>query len=125
MAAFTAALRAVGVLAVGLALLGGCAAGDSAGRSAPAGDPSGIRARQAQSFVSSLGVNTHTYYTDSVYHRRFGTIERRLRELGVRHVRENLEPHRPDQYRRLRRLAAAGIKVQPIIGDPSNGLAGM
>jgi hypothetical protein len=125
MSALAAPLRPALLLAVALALLGGCAAGDSEGRTTPAGDPGGVQARQAQSFVSSLGVNTHTYYTDTVYHRRFGTIERRLVELGIRHVRENLELHRPDQYRMLRRLAAAGIKVQPIIGDPRNGLAGM
>jgi hypothetical protein len=125
MAAFPAALRAVAVLALALCLLAGCGAGDSSGRTTPAGDANGVRARAAQSFVESLGVNTHTYYTDTVYHRRFATVKRRLVELGVRHVRENLVPDRPDQYRMLNRLAAAGIDAQLIIGDPRNGLAGM
>jgi hypothetical protein len=91
----------------------------------PARAETGTSARAANAFTESIGVNTHTYYTDTVYHRRFGTIERRLRELGVHHIRENLVPHRPDQYRRLRRLAAAGIGSTLILGDPRNGLVGL
>lgn len=115
--------RALALLTLSLALLG-CGAGDSAGSTAP-GDPSGVRARQAQAFVRSTGINTHTYYTNTAYHLRFPTIKRRLVELGVHHVRENLVPNRPDQYRMLNQLAAAGIDSQLIIGDPRNGRRGM
>lgn len=120
-----ASLRAAAIVALALALLGGCGAGDSAGNATVAGDPSGVQARQAQTFVRSLGINTHTYYSDTVYHQRFVTIERRLRELGVGTIRENLVPHRPDQYRMLNRLAAAGIDAQLILGDPTYGRAGL
>jgi hypothetical protein len=118
-------LRALASLTLVLAVLGGCGAGGSGGSAAAAGDPTGVRARQARAFVDSLGINTHTYYSDTVYHQRFATVERRLRELGVSHIRENLVPHRPDQYRALNRLAAAGIDSQLILGDPGNGRAGL
>jgi hypothetical protein len=124
MLASLATVRALVLLTLGLALLGGCGADGSAGATAP-GDPSGVRAHQAQGFVRSTGINTHTYYTNTAYHRRFPTIKRRLLELGVHHVRENLVPDRPDQYRMLNQLAAAGIDAQLIIGDPRNGLGGM
>ena len=84
-----------------------------------------VPARPAQAFVNSLGINTHTYYQDTVYYQRFETIERRLHELGVRHIRENVVLHRPDQYRMLNRLADHGIDAQLIAGDPRNGLGGM
>ncbi len=127
MIAPTVSLRATAafVLALALALLGGCGAGGPDADTSAAGDAGGVAARPAQAFVGSLGINTHTYYSDTVYRQRFPTIERRLRELGLRHIRENLMPHRPDQYRMLNRLAAAGIESQLILGDPRNGRAGL
>ncbi len=47
----------------------------------------------------------------------------RLQELGVRHVRDELVPERPDVYARLDALAAAGIGSTLIVGSP-NGDAG-
>jgi hypothetical protein len=80
-----------------------------------------VPAQPADSFVDSIGVNTHTYYNDTKYHSEFGTVTQRLRELGVRHVRENLVTNRPDQYRMLNQLAAQGIKSTLILGDPRGG----
>lgn len=85
----------------------------------------GTQARSAASFLDSIGVNTHTYYSDTVYYSRFATIEQRLRELGVHHIRENLMPDRPDQYQRLNELAAMGVRSTLIMGDPDNGAAGL
>jgi hypothetical protein len=80
--------------------------------------------RPADSFVGSIGVNTHFYYSDTPYVGNFGLVKQRLSELGVRHVRENIAPDdRPDQYRRLRELAAMGIKGDLILGDPRNGIS--
>jgi hypothetical protein len=84
-----------------------------------------VQARSAASFVDSIGVNTHTYYSDTVYASEFGTIAQRLRELGVHHIRENLVPNRPDQYQALNELAAAGIKSTLILGAPEDGSAGL
>jgi hypothetical protein len=80
--------------------------------------------RPADSFVGSIGVNTHFYYSDTPYVQGFSLVKQRLSELGVRHVRENIAPDdRPDQYRRLRELAAMGIKGDLILGDPRNGIS--
>ena len=80
--------------------------------------------RPADSFVGSIGVNTHFYYSDTPYVQNFDLVKQRLSELGVRHVRENIAPdNRPDQYRRLRELAAVGIKGDLILGDPRNGIS--
>lgn len=81
-------------------------------------------ARPADSFVGSVGVNTHFYYSDTPYVEDFPLVKQRLAELGVRHIRENIAPDdRPDQYRRLRELAAAGVKADLILGDPRNGIS--
>jgi hypothetical protein len=84
-----------------------------------------VQARTAASFIDSIGVNTHLYYDDSVYYSEFGTIEQRLRELGIHHIRENLNTDRPDQYQRLNQLAAAGVKSTLILGEPKDGAAGL
>ncbi len=82
-------------------------------------------ARSADSFVDSIGVNTHTYYSDTVYYSRYETVKQRLAELGVRHIRENLVTDRPDQYERLNELAGLGIRSTLILGDPGDGTQGL
>ncbi len=83
-----------------------------------------VAARSADSFVGSIGVNTHFYYSDTPYVEQFGLVKQRLAELGVHHIRENIAPdERPDQYRRLRELSAIGIKADLILGDPRNGIS--
>jgi hypothetical protein len=75
-------------------------------------------ASSADSFVDSIGLNTHTTYTDTAYD-NFEEIKARLAELGVRHIRENLQLERPDQYERLNELMGMGIKSTLILGDPT------
>ncbi len=83
-----------------------------------------VPARSASSFVGSIGVNTHFYYTGTPYVDAFSVVKQRLAELGVRHIRENIAPNdRPDQYQRLRELSALGIKADLILGDPRNGIS--
>jgi hypothetical protein len=83
-----------------------------------------VPARSADSFVGSIGVNTHFYYSDTPYVEDFSAVKQRLAELGVRHIRENIAPdERPDQYQRLRELSALGIKSDLILGDPRNGIS--
>lgn len=77
-----------------------------------------VEARSADSFIESMGINTHTYYSDSVYYSRFSTIEQRLQELGIHHIRENLVTDRPDQVERLNQLAADGVRSTLILGSP-------
>ena len=82
-------------------------------------------AKPADAFVDSIGVNTHTYYTGTVYYQRFNEWKAKLAELGVRHIRENLVPNRSDQYQRLNELGAMGVKLTLILGDPTNGISGL
>lgn len=82
-------------------------------------------ARMSDSFVDSIGVNTHTSYDDTVYGTRFDAIKQRLAELGVRHIRDGLQPGRPDQYERLNALAGIGAKATLILGEPAIGGEGL
>ena len=91
--------------------------------SPPAG--ASVKARAADSFVDSIGVNLHTSYTDTPYATGFATVKQRLEELGIRHVRDGLEAGRPDQYQRLNALAAAGISSTLILGSPADGADGL
>jgi hypothetical protein len=83
-----------------------------------------VRAREADAFVDSVGVNVHTAFSDTPYVSEFATVKQRLEELGVRHVRDGLFPERPDQYQRLNELAGTGIGATPIVGSPADGLSG-
>lgn len=91
---------------------------------APAAGAS-VKARTADGFVDSIGVNLHTAYTDTPYASQFATVKQRLEELGIRHVRDGLEAGRPDQYQRLNELAGAGISSTLIVGSPADGSAGL
>jgi hypothetical protein len=78
---------------------------------------SAATARPADDFVDSVGVNTHLGYSDTVY-RYHDLVERKLRELGVRHIRDGVTPNKPGVYRAIRNLASAGIRSNLIVGDP-------
>jgi hypothetical protein len=55
----------------------------------PSGD-TGEQAAQADSFVNSIGVNVHLFYS-GVYRDNYATVvQPRLSELGVRHLRDHL-----------------------------------
>lgn len=105
-----------------LAVLVACACSPLAGRAAAA---TATGAKPADSFVESIGVNTHTAYDWTAYGIGFDLVKQRLSELGVRHIREVLEPERPDQYQRLNELAAMGIRSTLVLGDPANGSEGL
>lgn len=83
----------------------------------------GETTRSADSFVDSIGINTHTFFNDTAYYSGFELMKQKLSELGIRHVREDLVPDRPDQYERLNELASIGVKSTLILGDPDDGLA--
>ncbi len=78
-----------------------------------------VTAKPADSFVESIGVNVHFGYTDTPYVESFATVEQRLGELGVRHVRDQIGPAETAHYQRLHELAASGIKSTLILGDPT------
>jgi hypothetical protein len=78
-----------------------------------------VTAKSADSFVESIGVNVHLGYTDTPYVSSFSTVEQRLGELGVRHVRDGIAPGETAHYQRLHELAARGVRSTLILGSPS------
>lgn len=76
-----------------------------------------VPARSADSFVESVGVNVHLGYSDTVWG-QFSQIRQKLNELGVRYIRDGVSQGRPDVYSRFRTLAADGIKLDAVVGDP-------
>ncbi len=73
-------------------------------------------AQSARAFGDSVGVNVHLLFGGSSYD-RFDAIQARLRELGVRYVRDGLCATCESQVARLQALAAGGIRANLIAGD--------
>jgi hypothetical protein len=80
-------------------------------------------AQAADGFVDSIGINTHLFYTDTVYGQYTTLIKPLLGQIGVRHIRDGSPPNRQvDYYPRLQDLTSTyGIHVTTISGSPSNG----
>ena len=74
-----------------------------------------IPAHSARAFGDSVGVNIHLLHQDTSYG-RFDVVRARLRELGVRYVRDGLCATCPSQIERLRALADVGIRAHIIAG---------
>ena len=67
------------------------------------------QARPADAFVDSIGVNVHLGYTDTSYRNYTEVIKPRLREAGIRHIRDGCPPAWNAQHMtRLNDLAACG-----------------
>jgi hypothetical protein len=86
---------------------------------------SAAQSRSADSFVESIGVDTHTSYDYTPYGAQPSVIRQRLIELGVHHIREDLTLDDPAQYQTLNELGAAGIHSTLILGDPTDGSSGL
>ena len=85
-------------------------------------DPTvGEQALQADSFVDSIGVNTHLTYTDTPYWSAWPTIFNKLKSLGVRHIRDgyyNWASTSPF-YAEHQTLAASGIGTDYVFSIDS------
>jgi hypothetical protein len=79
-----------------------------------------VPAQSARSFGDSVGVNTHIGWEDTPAYANFDAVLARLRELGVRYVRDGICPTCVEWISRLRRLGAAGIKVNLVAGNLSD-----
>jgi hypothetical protein len=77
----------------------------------------GHETRSADDFVGSVGVNIHLGYPDTPY-ARHDAVRDKLRQLGVRYVRDTAVPGQPAVYRTMRALAKSGIRVNLLVGDP-------
>jgi len=108
-------------LAVGLATP---SPGAAAQATQPYPDTPLVGAHSARAFGDSVGVNVHLSWLDTSYG-DFNTLQARLRELGVRYVRDGLCATCEYQIDRLRGLAAAGIRAHIIVGDLARGTSMM
>jgi hypothetical protein len=107
-------------IAVACALVLTLPAGAAA--AAPYPDEPLVPAQPARSFGEAVGVNAHLYWDDTAYG-DFATVRSRLRELGVRYIRDGLCAGCLTGLDRLRRLAAIGIRANVIVGDLAGGTA--
>jgi hypothetical protein len=76
-------------------------------------------AKSSDSFVNSIGVNTHLHYTNTVYNRFHDIIKPRLLELGIKHIRDGAYTYtginsNSFYYQRIRDLASSGIRFNLI-----------
>lgn len=75
-----------------------------------AGLDRGSRPMDARAFVDTIGVNTHLFYVGTAYG-NFAMVKKRLAELGIRHIRDGLDPGRTRRFAaRVNRLGADGIR---------------
>jgi hypothetical protein len=106
-----AAAAAVVAAAVGVwAVRGGDEAPVDRGAPAPA------RELPAEGFADSVGVVVHMNYADTAYGRRAEVVQR-MRELGVRHVRDAMPADGSALADGLRELHAAGVAATLATGD--------
>ncbi|MEP7342571.1 MAG: hypothetical protein ABI977_32890 [Acidobacteriota bacterium] len=75
------------------------------------------RARQADEFIDSIGVNVHLHYNDTAYANYEEVIKPKLRELGLRHLRDGVTLGRPDKEAMMHELESFGFKFL-LIADP-------
>lgn len=76
------------------------------------------KARSADEFVDSIGVNTHLYYDSSVYYQKYSSlIKPKLQQLGVRHIRDGATRNLNGYMDRLKELETLGIR-STLICDP-------
>jgi hypothetical protein len=85
------------------------------------GTSEGEKAVGADAFVDSVGVNVHLHYTDTSYG-NFAAVEKALKDLGVRHIRDGLtDTSWTAYYDRLNELGRAGVKAILIASPKQNG----
>lgn len=103
-------------LSVGVALLG------SLVLSAPA-SAAPETARPTHAFVDTVGVNIHSSYNTTPYDKHDQVLAA-LRDLGIRHVRDNFMPPTESAARQTRQrafrkaLAEHGIRTTVLLGEP-------
>jgi hypothetical protein len=76
-----------------------------------------VAAQSARAFGDSVGVNTHIGWSDTPAYSNFDAVSARLRELGVRNIRDGLCATCVEWVSRLQRLGAMGIRANLISTD--------
>ena len=105
-------------LATGLTLTSTAQASPAPAAPAPAADPVPlVQARPADSLVDAFGVQTHLGYPGK--YQDTAQVKEALTGLGVRHVRDDMYSNRPDMLAAAQEVAAAGIRFNLIMGNPT------
>lgn len=121
-----ASLRGLMMATIGLSILGVQSA-----QAATIGSSSvpwvSENAKSADSFVNSIGINTHLHYSNTVYARFNDLIKPKLLNLGVRHIRDGAYTYAGVKsssfyYERLRDLASKGIRFNLVTSVPTRSL---
>lgn len=77
------------------------------------------KARRADDFVDSIGVNTHLQYNESVYYKNYeNLIKPKLLGLGVRHIRDACTRNMNGFMDRLKELRELGGIRTTMVCDP-------
>jgi hypothetical protein len=84
---------------------------------APILEPGVYQTKSANSFVDSIGVNTHVDYTDTAYGQYETLLKPSLTYLGVRHIRDGIDDGGPNSLvlKRYRDLHANGIRLTAAV----------
>lgn len=110
-------------------LIGGTSGGEENPKPTPEPDPkpdpipppssgSGKQARSSDSFIDSIGITTHLRY-GGANQKYDSIIKPRLKELGVRHIRDGGKSN--DFFQKLNDLAKSGIK-STLVADSRDGV---
>jgi len=76
------------------------------------------QSRCADSFVDSIGTNTHLNMVGKIYDTGYATIIKpRLIELGLRHIRDNVTGGWTTYFAKVNELGRAGIKFNYIVKE--------
>jgi hypothetical protein len=78
-----------------------------------------VQAKPADSLVDSFGVAIHLPYLTTPY-ADTARVKQALTDLGVRHVRDNLNLSVPQAFPAMREIASAGIRFNLIMGRPGS-----
>ena len=83
------------------------------------------QAHRADSFVDSLGINTHLVYLDTAYEDYNGILKPRLQELGIRHIRDG-GFYSTEYFNKLKELSSIGItSLLTFFGTPPEEVVGI
>lgn len=88
----------------------------------PKGPDQDTRAKMSDSFVETIGVNTHLHFRNSAYIDQYPLVKEKLSDLGVRHARNGAILSSSSNtndlfYGRVRELADLGIRFDMSV-DP-------
>ncbi len=86
---------------------------------ASAADIAPLAAVQADSLADTYGIGIHLAFLNTPY-ADAPAVANALSNLGVRHVRDDLNVNNPRQYAGIKTVADKGIKFNLIMGNPSS-----